>query len=127
MAKPGALIALWGYGDCFSPQPQLQAFLEEAHTEVARYWPPERHHIHTFYRELPFPVLELTPPTWEMAVVWPIERILAYIYTWSALRRWEGGERWFHAFAQKVLGALGQGTRLPLAWPLFLRAGYWTG
>ncbi|GIV22829.1 MAG: class I SAM-dependent methyltransferase [Bacteroidia bacterium] len=127
VAKPGALIAVWGYGDCFSPNPHLQAFLQEAHTQVDPYWPPERHHIQTAYQELPFPLPKLPTPTWPMEAVWPVERILAYIYTWSALRRWKEGEGWFQAFAQEVLGTFGEGTALPLAWPFFLRAGYWEG
>ena len=60
---------------------------------VGAYWPPERRHVDEGYATLDFPFPEEPGPAMVMDVSWPLERLVAYAGTWSAVkeyRRLEG-------------------------------------
>lgn len=54
---------------------------------IAPHWPPERRHIERAYADIPFPFEPLDPPRAEMTAHWDLEALLAYLATWSAVRR----------------------------------------
>jgi SAM-dependent methyltransferase len=95
VARPGALLAVWNY-----PRPQFQdaeldrrffAFYSEV---VGPYWPPERRHIESGYRTLPFPFEEMAAPEFGIELNWNLEQVAGYVSSWSATARY-----------QKALGA----------------------
>ena len=89
VARPGALLAVWNY-----PRPQLQdaeldrrffAFYSEV---VGPYWPPERRHIESGYRTLPFPFEEMETPEFGLALSWNLDQVVGYVSSWSATARY---------------------------------------
>lgn len=54
---------------------------------IAPYWPPQRRHIERAYADIPFPFERLEPPAAHMTAQWDRDGLLAYLATWSAVRR----------------------------------------
>jgi SAM-dependent methyltransferase len=47
-------------------------------------WPPERAHVESGYRTLPFPWPELPAPPFEIVETWTLAQFAGYLGTWSA-------------------------------------------
>ncbi|MBT9539694.1 class I SAM-dependent methyltransferase [Thiobacillus sp.] len=124
--KRNGVIALWGYGRMVLPG-ELDAPFQRFYAEtVGPYWPPERALIDDAYKSLPFPFAEIAAPNFAIKVEWTLPRLVAYLSTWSAVKRYQGtqGHDPLPALAAE-LGLL-WGTpdaALRLSWPLFLRVG----
>ncbi|MCU0420860.1 MAG: class I SAM-dependent methyltransferase [Cyclobacteriaceae bacterium] len=126
VAKPGAVLAVWGYGLLQTDDAQLNQRLDGFYREVVGpYWEPERVLIDTHYRTLPFPFREVACPAFEMKFTWDFPRLTGYLSTWSAVRKYIA----LHASDPVVTWAAGmrerwgQGNR-DISFPLFMRAGY---
>jgi len=124
--KPGGVIALWGYGRMVLPgelDAPFQRFYEEI---VGPYWPPERALIDDAYKGLLFPFDEIAAPPFAIQVEWTLPRLVAYLSTWSAVKRYQGtlGHDPLPALAAE-LGPLwgAPDAALHLSWPLFVRVG----
>ncbi len=127
--KPGGLLAVWGYGNV-RVSPAIDRLEKHFYEEiVGPYWPPERAQLDAELRDLEFPYPELETPAFEMTLAWTPSQFLAYIGTWSAVRRYRQEKKhdplqWLEA----ELAALWRpGERRKLRWPLFLRAGHKPG
>jgi len=93
---------------------------------VGPYWAPERRHVESGYRTLPFPFPELEPPVLAMEELWSLAQLLGYVGTWSATQRFR------EAVGHDPLGQLEQdlaqhwgdpSTARRIRWPLSLRVG----
>lgn len=84
--KPGGLLAVWSYGvQKIEGAKEIDAIVQHFYSEeVGSYWPPERHHVETGYRELPFPFTPLATPPFVMQLPWNLEQLLGYFRSWSA-------------------------------------------
>ncbi len=89
VARRSALIAVWNY-----PRPRFEdaeldrrffAFYSEV---VGPYWPPERRHIESGYRTLPFPFDEVESPEFGLRLIWNLEQVVGYVSSWSATARY---------------------------------------
>lgn len=81
------LTAIWGYGLC-RVTPAVDDLVKRFYRKtVGPYWPSERHHIESCYRQLPFPFREIEFPPFQMRCVWTLEELASYLRTWSAVRR----------------------------------------
>lgn len=92
--KPGGLLAVWSYGvqaveDAKDVNAIVQHFYSE---EVGPYWPPERHHVETGYRELAFPFTPVAAPAFAMQLHWNLEQLLGYFRSWSATAAYVKGK-----------------------------------
>jgi SAM-dependent methyltransferase len=89
VARPGALLAVWNY-----PRPQFvdaeldRRFLAFYSQVVGPYWPPERRHIESGYRTLPFPFEEIAAPEFALELSWNLEQVAGYVSSWSATARY---------------------------------------
>lgn len=126
MLKPGGVLALWGYGRLCLPDAMdeiLQHFYGET---ICPYWPPERKLIDDGYRSLDFPFAEIAAPEFFIEVEWSLPRLLDYLSTWSAVKRYrtDRGSDPLPALMAELRPLWGDpDTALRLKWPLFLRAG----
>ncbi len=123
--KPGGLFAAWGYG-LMRITPAVDAVVMHYYTDVVgAYWPPDRRHIESGYRSIPFPLTELAAPEFEMTARWRLEDLLGYLDTWSATRRClqARGEHPLLSLRPALAEAWGSEPERPVAWPLFLRLG----
>jgi SAM-dependent methyltransferase len=86
--RPGGVLAVWTYGVQLLEDPRLDAALQQFYHEiVGPYWPAERRHVETGYRNLAFPYPELDPPRFDMVQLWNLPELLGYVGTWSATQR----------------------------------------
>ncbi|WP_324779219.1 class I SAM-dependent methyltransferase [Thiobacillus sedimenti] len=124
--KPGGVIALWGYGRMVLPG-ALDAPFQRFYSEtVGPYWPPERALIDDAYRSLAFPYTEIDAPPCFIEVEWTLPRLVDYLSTWSAVKRYRAAEGHDPLPAlETALAPLWGGADRPrrLQWPLFLRVG----
>ncbi|MCX7605789.1 MAG: class I SAM-dependent methyltransferase [Bacteroidia bacterium] len=128
VAKPGAIIALIGYGKCSSQHPLIDSFLAELYRETEPFWPPERHHVDNRYTNLPFPVREISiPPEIRHLSIqkqWNLSHLFAYIESWSVWQKWPEGKSLLQHRKECIRLKIAQVETFELTWPLFLRAGY---
>jgi SAM-dependent methyltransferase len=83
--RQGGVLALWCYGLC-RIAPEIDAVIGRFYAEtIGPWWSPERRHVETGYRSLPFPLPELTFPECEMVHRWSLTDLIDYISTWSAV------------------------------------------
>lgn len=124
VARPRALVALFGYGKAFV-SPEVDAVVEHLYTDlVGADWPPERRYIEDGYRSIPFPFAELPAPAFDMRAEWTLDQLLGYLRTWSAVARYRAreGEDPVALVEARLAAAWGPGARV-VRWPLLLRAG----
>lgn len=119
-------IAIWTYGLARIDE-QIDAIITDFYSNtIGEYWPPERRHIESGYRSLPFPFRELPTPTFELRMEWNLDALMGYLATWSAVQRCINatGVDPLPALRQRLLSCWStpQDTRL-VVWPLHLRAG----
>lgn len=127
--KPGGLLAVWGYGNV-QVAPRIDRIEEYFYEEiVGPYWPPEREQIDAELKQLDFPYPEIEIPAFEMTAAWTPSQFLAYIGTWSAVRRYRQEKK--HdplAWLEKEIAQFWRpGERRKVRWPLFMRAGHKPG
>lgn len=90
VGKRGAVIAAWTYGINEVDGAEVNAAVQHFyHQVVGPYWPPERHHVETGYRELDFPFERIDAPEFSMAQQWPLAQLLGYFRSWSATARYK--------------------------------------
>jgi len=123
--RPGGVFAAASYGLC-----EVSAMVDPIFNELYRaldpYWPAERRHVETGYRELPFPYVPISAPEVAMTQSWTLPQYLAYLQTWSASQRClkETGVDPVRARAAQFVSAWGEPEiRRDVRWPLTLRVG----
>ncbi len=92
--------------------------------DIGPYWPPQRRHIERGYRDIDFPFEPLAAPPLAMRADWDREALLAYLGTWSAVRRHDAATG-LDALAalRSVLAALWPaGEARAIVFPLTIRA-----
>ena len=124
VARPGGGIALVAYGIAVI-EPGIDAVIDRFYSgDLDRYWPPERSHIETGYRDLPFPFERIPAPKMDLSIDWTVEQMLGYIRTWSAVRALEKakGPETTDRFAEDLRHTWGS-RLLTVRWPLVIVAG----
>ncbi len=130
--KPEGVFAAWTYGlfhlapddpVASAVDPLVEAFYRE---RVGPYWPPERRHVETGYRSLPFPFDEIDAPGFAMEARWTLGDVLGYLRTWSATQRYvqDRGRDPVAEAEPDFAAAWGDpSVRRTVQWPLRLRCG----
>ncbi|MDG4553196.1 MAG: class I SAM-dependent methyltransferase [Candidatus Competibacter sp.] len=126
--KPDGILAAWTYGvqtvDGACVDACVQTFYRET---MGRYWPPERRHVESGYRTLPFPFHEIPAPEFRMTANWILPELLGYLRSWSATGRYraEHGTDPVDGLATELAPLWGDpSTRRQVIWPLSLRVGW---
>ena len=87
VARPGALFAAWGYS-WFNVSPEFDAaFARTLLERIAPYWAPNNRLLWNAYADVDFPFERLETPPLAIKVEWTLPELLAYVGTWSAVRR----------------------------------------
>ena len=125
--KPGGALAVWTYGGLRMPDAVLDELLLQFNRDVVGpYWPPERRLVDEGYRSLPFPYVELEPPSFHMQQEWALPRLLGYVRSWSATRGFAAhhGTDPVLELARKLQAPWGNpAEERRIIWPLSLRVG----
>lgn len=122
VARPGALLALITYGPAQVDGVLADRFSQFYSTEIRPFWPAERSHVETGYRDLPFPFARLAMPSLSIDVTWPLARFLVYINSWSAARA-PGADAVITAFQDDALAVMQEDADLTVHFPLTVIAG----
>ena len=124
--KPGGMFAAWTY-TLLQGEPGLNTIVEDfyRHT-VGPWWPPERRWVDLGYRGMPFPVIDIAAPDFEIRLEWTLADLLAYLRTWSATQRYirETGVDPCLAIGERLREVWSQPqAEKTIIWPIALRCG----
>ena len=122
--RPNGILAVWCYGFSIIT-PEIDALVRTFNMEtVGPYWPDKRRHIDSGYTTLPLPFAPLDSPAFEMKLEWTLEQFLAYLRTWSSVKRYMAEQESdpVNELALSLGKMWGQRTR-GVVWPLTLKAG----
>lgn len=126
IARPGAAVALITYG-VLHLDGEVDRHLQQFYYDtIAGYWPPERRHVETGYRDLPFPFAELEVPPQVIEMHWNLAQLIGYLNTWSAVKAAHKalGVNPVDALAEVLSEEWGDPVnRRRITWPLTIRAG----
>ncbi len=125
VARPGAFLAIWGYG-LLRINKRVDPILDELYYQVLgqTYWPPERKHIDEAYAQLPFPFQRVKVPHFRLQKIWDLEELSGYIHTWSASQRYQEAsqESPLKPIGQSLLSAWGDPKEKKIIhWPILER------
>jgi SAM-dependent methyltransferase len=105
----------------------INAIIDLFHADIiGDYWPAERRHVDTAYRDIPFPLQEIPSPALHIEHDWTLDQFLGYLRSWSAVVYFEKEHKRNPTELIKMnLSALwGElGSRQAVCWPLTLRIG----
>lgn len=126
IARPRALVAAWSYG-LMRIAPAIDEVVAHLYRDiVGTYWPPERVLVESGYRDLPFPFEPIPAIALALRAEWPLERLLGYLASWSAVQRCKDaiGEDPVDLVRDALAAAWGDPkANRPIQWPLALRLG----
>ncbi|MEP7242134.1 MAG: class I SAM-dependent methyltransferase [Gammaproteobacteria bacterium] len=124
---PGGVLAVWTYGLPRVNDANLDRVLQTYYWEtVGEFWTPERKHVESGYRMLPFPFDEISGPSLSMRENWNLTQLLGYIRSWSATKRFADarGEDPVVGLTEQFASLWGDVQRArDVSWPLSLRLG----
>jgi hypothetical protein len=87
-ARPGALLALWGYA-LLSIDPEIDPlFLDFYHNTVGPYWDSARKLVEQQYAGIPFPFEQIPAPAFSLTVRWDLRQFAGYLASWSATQKY---------------------------------------
>ncbi len=85
---PGGLFAVWGYA-LATISPQIDDIVLPWYRDtLGPYWPPERAHVETHYRDIGFPYTPIEMPSLVMKISWTRQQFVDYLATWSAVKEY---------------------------------------
>ena len=126
VGRPGALVAVWTYGNLRLP-PEIDALFVPFYEDVVGpYWPPERKLIEREYVDVPMPFAPVEAPAITMDTSMTLAALEGYMSTWSAMEGYRAARGHdplpdFIARLAKVWGD--PEAAKPGSWPLTIKAG----
>lgn len=124
-ARPGALLAVWGYA-LLSVNPAIdKLFLEFYHNIVGPYWDAARRLVEQQYATIPFPFEQITAPPFQLTVQWTPEQFAGYLTSWSATQNYirANGIDPVPDFMERMLTVWKPGENKTVTFPLFMKLG----
>lgn len=124
VGKPGAVLAAWSY-ELLQSTPPVDAVIERLYDSIlGEYWTEERRMVQQGYRDIAFSLESLDAPTFSMQDDWSLDRLLGYLSTWSARRRYQArhGRDPLTLVADDLAKAWGDpASSIRVSWPLTLK------
>ncbi|CAN5697022.1 class I SAM-dependent methyltransferase [soil metagenome] len=122
--RRGGVLVAWGYQDVVLP-PVLAAAGAAFLDEIAGDWPPQRAEFDAGYAGYQWPFEALPVPHIALTARWPLQRLLGYFSSFSAVKRHREatGADPVARHADALAAAWGDpGRERDLSWPLFVHA-----
>jgi SAM-dependent methyltransferase len=126
VAKPAAIIAVWGYGLVSCEVEKLNTFIGTFYRDtVGSYWDKERTWVDGHYATIPFPYEELPSAGFTIAVSWTKDDLAGYLNTWSSVQHYmkANGRNPVTAFCENLAGIWPDNNERMFYFPVFLRIG----
>lgn len=124
--RPRGVVAVWGYGLATIGPGIDETIAAFSMATVGPYWPPQRGMVDTAYAGIPFPFEPLDAPPLAMTEQWSMQRMLAYVATWSSVDgyRKNVGQDPMLAFSARLARVWGDPAIVrEITWPLFVKVG----
>ncbi len=122
--KPGGALAVWTY-DLLHISPDIDKVIDELYSEILDgFWPDERKMVENGYQGIDFPLKQIQPPSILMEENWDLHHLTCYLYTWSAVKRYqeERGTNPLMPCRAKLEASWGNPEKARfIAWPLTLK------
>ena len=88
VARPGAVICAIAY-ELAEINPAIDTVVRHFYkADIGPYWPADRAHIETGYRDIPWPYPPLHLGSFAMRAEWTLNQFIGYLGTWSAVARY---------------------------------------
>jgi len=124
VAKPGAMIAVWGYS-LLSIDPEIDLTINDFYVNVVGpYWDKERRLIDEHYKTITFPFQEIETPSFSFSFQWTLPELQGYLNTWSSVQKLIK-EKNFNPVEKLIdqIQPLWKFDKMEIKFPLFLRMG----
>jgi hypothetical protein len=125
VARGGTPLVLMSYGNTYVNE-AVDAIVMPFHDFLLNgYWPPERAHVDSGYRDMLFPFSDAPSPVMEMREQWDLARFVGYMETWSGVRALlkAGHASKLEKVKRDIAHAWGPPDRQRIVrWPLAIRA-----
>jgi SAM-dependent methyltransferase len=124
--KSEGIIAVWSY-NLLSVSTDVDDVIRRFYHEiVGDCWPPERAAVERGYKDIVLPFDEIQAPAFAMTASWSLERLIGYLGTWSAVRRYKEMRHadpvgLIYDELREKWGDIG--SVRPVLWPLTVRIG----
>lgn len=127
VAKPGALLAVWGYAELSVDNTAIHDLLHDfyQHT-VGPYWDPARRHVERHYADIHFPFEVRHPAShFRMTFKWQREEMEGYLNSWSAVQTFirQEGYNPVDQLLLELSSYWGEYERQTVHFPIFLHTG----
>jgi len=124
-AKPGALLAVWGYALLSVNEAIDKLFLDFYHNTIGPYWDAARKLVEEQYRNVPFPFERIPSPEFSLCVEWTPEQFAGYLTSWSATQKYikVNGSDPVPAFNEVIRQHWNKDEKKTVTFPLFLKLG----
>lgn len=126
VAKPGALIAVWGYSLVVCDNTAINALIESFYRNTTGpYWDKERKHVDAHYATVDFPYEPLPGREFKIEVRWGLQQVVGYLNTWSSVQHFikANGYNPVDQLAVELEKAWGGEEAKGFYFPLFLKLG----
>ena len=124
--RDDGLLVVWTY-ERSSVNPAVDTVFDKLYRgTLDAYWPPERIHVETGYRNIVIPFNEISAPYLELRCDWTLSHYLAYLRSWSASQRYlkATGIDAVSDIENEMLRVWGNRDETrTVTWPLIVRAG----
>ncbi|WP_422360968.1 class I SAM-dependent methyltransferase [Reichenbachiella sp.] len=127
VSKPGAIVAIWGYG-LLKIDKDIDALTTEFDSEiVGPYWDIERRHIDSAYSSIPFPFSAINVRrSFYIEEEWELPRLEGYFNSWSCVQNYKkqkNGENPVPELMRKITPHWTEKGTKKVTFPIFLRLG----
>lgn len=124
--KPAGVFAIWAYG-FFEIEPEIDKIIfEELLKPIDIFWAEGNRQVMNGYKDLVMPFVEIhTNPSFNIHLEWDRNQLLAYLGTWSAVKRYlaEVGTNPLERLEEKLNSVWGEASLIkPVRMPIAFRA-----
>lgn len=127
VAKPGGVLAVWGYELC-EVTPEIDAlFMYYYNTVLHGYWAKEREHVEKRYSDVPFPFKEIAAPHFYITLNYTLADFAGYLFSWSATQKYlqKQGHNPLEFVLPQLATAWGNADEVrTVKFPVFMRVGF---
>lgn len=132
VAKPSAMLAIWGYGlGYFKPQvgnaAGLNQIIRHFYTQVVGpFWDAERKHLDNAYESITFPYELIPTPDFKMHLEWSLQDLIGYLKTWSSVQKYlvQNDRNPVDLLTPELTQAWGEPTKIrTMTWDVYLKFG----
>ncbi|MCE1252559.1 MAG: class I SAM-dependent methyltransferase [Anaerolineae bacterium] len=126
LLNPGGFLAVWGY-DFFKIDSNIDVLFDACLLKkIDPFWSAGNRILQAAYRPIPFPFDEISNlPVFEISLDWNLTQLLAYLSTWSAVKRYqaETGKDPLEQVKAEVKSVWPEAEVKRVTMPIFMRVG----